>query len=71
MHLWTDVQDLRTKCGMMLDKLEKEWSEFNLKLPPTIEEAHHIVDCLQVHCSCCHILCYGSVSARSLCVINK
>ena len=54
MQLLTGVQDLQAKSGMMLDKLEKEWSEFNIKLPPTIEEARHTVDSLQVHCNYCH-----------------
>jgi len=43
------VQDLLTKIGLTLDKLEMEWAEVNTKLPPSIEEAHHAVGNIQVH----------------------
>jgi len=43
------VQDLLTKIGLTLDKLEMEWAEVNTKLPPSIEEAHHAVGSIQVH----------------------
>jgi len=43
------VQDLLTKIGLTLDKLEMEWAEVNTKLPPSIEEAHHAVGIIQVH----------------------
>jgi len=43
-----NVQDLRIKTSAMLDKLETEWSEFNTELPPSIVEAQHTVNSIQV-----------------------
>jgi len=34
---------------MLLDKLETEWAEVYVERPPSIEEACHAVDCIQVH----------------------
>jgi len=63
------VQDLLTKIGLTLDKLEMEWAEVNTKLPPSIEEAHHAVGSIQVHdCYCSGVILFD-FSSLSVCYL--